>query len=181
MIGIARPPRACAHALIGAVVVIGLAACSGSSTVVNTPTRSVATQSTTPAHTRTPSSTPSRRHTSSTTSAHGPAATVTPSRGLHSGQVVTVRGTGFSPDEQLTVIECASKGSATGPGDCNLAAMMGVSSTSTGTVEVGFTVVRGPFGANRVVCNAKTTCLISVTQASLHPTEEADVPIRFAS
>ena len=43
------------------------------------------------------------------------------------------------------------------------------------------TVVRGPFGANKIVCGPKQACLVSVTQASLTPTEEADAPITFAA
>jgi len=34
-------------------------------------------------------------------------------------------------------------------------------------------------GANNIVCCAGRACLISVTQATLSPTEEADAPISF--
>jgi hypothetical protein len=106
--------------------------------------------------------------------------TVLPAHGLHDGQRVTVTGRGFSPDEALTVIQCADKGQKTGAGDCNLPEMQTASSDADGRVSTTLTVARGPFGANKVVCSSEQFCLISVTQASLHPTEEADAQITFA-
>ncbi len=67
------------------------------------------------------------------------------------------------------------------PGDCNLTGMQSVSAGSDGSVSTALTVLVGPFGAHHVVCSAHAPCLISVTQASLQPTEEADTVIRFAS
>src|SRR5215510_13337746 len=46
--------------------------------------------------------------------------TVTPATGLKSTQTVAVQASGFSPGESLVVTECAAKGTATQPGDCNL-------------------------------------------------------------
>jgi hypothetical protein len=109
-----------------------------------------------------------------------PAISVTPSHGLADHQNVHVRATGFSPDEQLQVIQCLDRGNATGPGDCNLADMLSVSSDAAGQVSATLAVLRGPFGANRVSCTTQHRCLVSVTQASLNPTEEADAPITFA-
>ena len=88
--------------------------------------------------------------------------------------------TGFSPDEPLTVIQCADKGQATGAGDCNLPSMLAASSDANGRLVTTLAVSRGPFGANAVVCTAKQPCLISVTQASLNPTEQANSAISFA-
>jgi hypothetical protein len=104
-----------------------------------------------------------------------------PRTGLRDGQTVRVRGTGFSPNETLTVIQCAQKGEATGPGDCNLSALMTVTTDASGAVQARLRVVKGPFGANGIVCSARQACLISVTQATLSPTEEADQPIVFAT
>jgi hypothetical protein len=58
--------------------------------------------------------------------------------------------------------------------------MTPVTTDGLGNVSLQLTVLRGPFGANKIVCSAKQPCLISVTQASLTPTEEADAPISFA-
>lgn len=106
--------------------------------------------------------------------------TVTPHSGLRDGQQVRVAAAGFSPDEPLQVIQCADKGNATGPGDCNLTGMLTVSSDASGRVDVRLKVLRGPFGTNRIVCSAHQHCLVSVTQASMQPSEEADAPITFA-
>jgi hypothetical protein len=105
--------------------------------------------------------------------------TVTPATGLKSTQTVVVQASGFSAGESLVVTQCASKGTATGPGDCNLTGMQNVTADAGGRVRVGFTVRKGPFGANNIVCGAAQACLISVTQATLSPTEEADAPISF--
>jgi hypothetical protein len=41
--------------------------------------------------------------------------------------------------------------------------------------------MKGPFGSNQIVCSATQKCLISVTQLTPNPTEEADTDITFAS
>ena len=87
---------------------------------------------------------------------------------------------GFSGNEALVVTECAPKGARTGAGDCNLTGMQSVTSDANGTVRADFTVDQGPFGANKVTCGPSQACLVSVTQASLSPTQEADERITFA-
>lgn len=104
---------------------------------------------------------------------------MTPATGLKSGQKVLVQASGFSPGESLVVTECAAKSTATGPGDCNLNGMQSVTADASGQVKVDFTVSKGPFGANNIVCGPAQACLISVTQATTSPTEEADTPITF--
>lgn len=104
---------------------------------------------------------------------------VTPNTALPSVAVVRVIGSGFSPNEALVVNECAAKGAATGPGDCNLAGITAVTADAHGKVSLRFRVTRGPFGANRIVCSAAQPCLVSVSQATISPTEEADAPIAF--
>jgi hypothetical protein len=154
-----------------AVVVIAaaLSACSsGSSNVVRTPTA--------PA----PSSSSPSSSASTTSEAGKPAVKVTPATGLQDKQIVLVNASGFSPNEALQVIECADKGTKTGAGDCNLSGMLAVTSDATGNVRAQLRVLRGPFGGNKIVCGSTQHCLVSVTQASLAPTEEADGAIEFA-
>ena len=105
--------------------------------------------------------------------------TVNPATGLKSGQRVRVQASGFSPGEALVITQCASKGTATGPGDCNLNAMQGVTADDSGRVRADFTVTKGPFGANNIVCGPAQACLISVTQATPSLTQEADALITF--
>ena len=159
---------------VGAVVLVATGCGSSGSGVVRPPTGSAGTPSTAATSTAATSAPPS-----SAKRAH-PAMTVRPSSGLADHQKVQVHGTGFTPGEPLQVIQCAALGNATGPGDCNLTGMLSVSSDASGSVTATVTVLRGPFGTNRVMCTTQHSCLISITQASLHPTEEADAPITFA-
>ena len=154
---------------------IALAGCGSSGSVVRAPSSSVA-PSPTPS-----SSSPVPPSSSTSAGPRHPTVVVTPSSGLKSGQAVTVTGSGFSPAESLQVVQCAAKQASTGPGDCNLTGMLPATSDASGRVSARLTVVRGPFGANKIVCGAVQACLISVTQASLKPTEEADAPISFAA
>jgi hypothetical protein len=150
---------------------LALAACSsGSKVVVHTPTVSTQTGSAS-STAATPSASESRASKLS--------AKVTPATGLSDKQQVQVDAAGFTAGEALTVIECAQKGNATGPGDCNLGGMTPVTADGLGNISVPLTVLRGPFGANKIVCSTKQPCLVSVTQASLNPTQEADAPISF--
>ena len=134
--------------------------------------------------TTTPASVTSTTPTTSPATTALPAATqtvtVTPNSGLKSSQAVLVRAVGFSPGEALVVTECAAKGAATGPGDCDLANMQSVTSNANGELTTQFTVSKGPFGAHNIVCGPSQACLVSVTQATLSPTQEADARISFA-
>lgn len=85
-----------------------------------------------------------------------------------------MEASGFSPGESLVVTECAAKGTATGPGDCDLADLLSVTSDAGGRVRVEFRVTEGPFGASNIVCGPGQACLISVTQETPSPTQEAD-------
>jgi hypothetical protein len=57
--------------------------------------------------------------------------------------------------------------------------MQTVASDARGRVDVQVTVTKGPFGADNIVCGPAQACLISVTQATPSPTQEADTPITF--
>jgi hypothetical protein len=152
------------------LIAAALSACSsGSSNVVRTPTAQAPS-----------SSSPSSSASTTSAAAGKPAVKVTPATGLQDKQIVLVNASGFSPNEALQVIECADKGTKTGAGDCNLSGMLAVTSDATGNVRAQLRVLRGPFGGNKIVCGSTQHCLVSVTQASLAPTEEADGAIEFA-
>ena len=133
--------------------------------------------------TTTPPPAPTTAPATATSSAPAPSGhqkvTVTPATGLKSGQKALVQASGFSPRESLVVTQCAAKGAATGPGDCDLNDMQSVTSDASGQVKFDLTVTKGPFGANNIVCGPAQPCLISVTQAIPSPTQEADTPITF--
>jgi hypothetical protein len=164
---------------IGTVVLVGaLTACGGSSVIVRTgPAGSTIHAPASSALTNTPDVS----STSSARPAPSPVITLRPSAGLSDGELVQVVGTGFSPNEALQVIECADKGTKTGPGDCDLGGILNATSDASGRVTAQLRVRRGPFGINKIVCDLPLRCLLSVTQASLSPTEEADAPITFGS
>lgn len=160
-----------------AVAAVFAAGCgSGGSSAVRTPT-SVGS-ATSPSVVTTFLTSP--KATSASASPGAQHVTITPSQQLTDGQHVQVRASGFTPGEALQVIQCADKGTATGPGDCNLSGMLATNADSSGSVQATVTVLRGPFGGNAIVCSTAQPCLISVTQATLSPTEEADARISFA-
>jgi hypothetical protein len=163
----------------GTVLFVGaLTACGGSSVIVRTgPPGSTIHASAIP----TSLSTPDVSSSSSVHPAPSPVIILRPSAGLRDGELVQISGTGFSPNEALQVIECADKGAKTGPGDCDLGGILNETSDASGRVSAQLRVSRGPFGINKIVCDVQIHCLVSVTQASLSPTEEADAPITFAS
>lgn len=142
-------------------------ACGDSSDTVVRPPSSPA-----PVTTPTPSQEPSRlpRH---------PVVTTRPATGLVDGQVVRVTGSGFSAGISLVVVQCADKGSKTSSGDCNIAALVSVRADAEGKVATPLTVRKGPFGSPPQVCSARQRCLVSVTEAALAPSEEADGVISF--
>lgn len=157
-----------AGTLVAAALVSLAAACSGSSDqVVRPPSSSAPTASSTP--------------TPAQTSA-GPrqqVAVAHPATGLVEGQSITVTGRGFSPGKGLVVVECLDRGTATGSGDCNMSALVSAQADAKGDVTAQLKVSKGPFGNPPVLCSQAHPCLVSITEAALSPTEEADAPIAF--
>jgi neocarzinostatin family protein len=172
-VGIVNFPRWWAAAAVLAVFAAG---CGSSPAVVvrsptTTPPPATAPAPATASGTATPSAT--------ATGGNAQHVTVTPATGLRAAQQVLVQASGFSPGESLVVTQCAAKGTATGPGDCDLTSMQGATADASGRIKLELTVSKGPFGANKIVCGPAQACLISVTQATPSPTEEADAPIAF--
>lgn len=146
-----------------------LAGCGGGSElVVRPPTSRLPSPTATAAS---PTATPSV--------AVNPKVAVAPATGLKDGQTVHVTATGFSPGEALVVLECADKGHQTSQGDCDLTNLVPVTTDGSGRVETDLSVHVGPFGANKVTCSATQPCLVSVSQASLNASQEADTRISF--
>jgi len=108
--------------------------------------------------------------------------TITPDTGLTDGQVVTVIGKGFTPGAQVSLTECADKGTATTADDCNLDGVKIATAGPTGTVTAQFPVAKGPFGGNHIVCSASQKCLVSIANAGAGSgTEVATRDISFTS
>ena len=105
--------------------------------------------------------------------------TITPATGLKSSETVKLAATGFSAGEALVVTECANKVTATSEGDCNVGSLKSVTSNSSGDVNTTFTVLKGPFGTNHIVCSTPTACVVAVTQATPKPTQDATAIVSF--
>jgi len=157
-------------AILVGVFAVALAACGGGSN------SAVRTGSTSPPKTTTTSSTTT---TTLSPSRVAPKIVATPATNLLASQRIQITGSGFSKNEPLVVTECADKGTATTSNDCNLAGMVQVITDANGKVSASIVVLKGPFGVNRIVCGPTQRCLVSVTQAALQPTEEADAQIQF--
>lgn len=138
----------------------GLSACSSSS------------------HATAPTSVPTP---SKTTTSAQPALVISPAEPLQSPATIQLTATGFSPGESLVVAECANKGTSTSEADCNLAGIKAITADSSGRVHTTFTVTKGPFGTNHITCNQPRSCLVSVTQPTPNPTQDATAPLTFTS
>lgn len=138
-------------------------------------------QTSKPASSPAPTPSQSRAPSQGAAAAGHPSVTVSPATGLRNGQQVTVVASGFPASGMLVITECADKGTATGPADCDLAAVQTVTSSASGGVHASFTVNRGPFGANHIVCSAQQRCLVSVSQPTATNPVEATEDISFAA
>jgi hypothetical protein len=140
-----------------------LAACSGGSSATNSST------TTTPTSSSPTSTVKAAQHL-----------TITPATGLNSSETVKLAATGFTPNESLVVTECANKGTATTEGDCYIGSTLDtVTADSSGDVNTTFTVLKGPFGTNHIVCSTPTACVVAVTQATPKPTQDATAIVSF--
>jgi hypothetical protein len=163
--------------ILAAVVLV--AACGSSKN--NNSAASATTTTAAPATTTTAAPTTTTTVASTTTTV-GQNMTITPDTGLHDLQVVTVNGTGFTPGEKdIGVNECADKGNNTMAGDCDLAGTKTVIPDASGNITLQFTVKKGPFGGNNIVCSAAQKCLVSISQLVASPTESASLDIAFSS
>ncbi len=164
--------------LVGVLIgmAVTFAACSSKSAGSTTTTAPGASSTTgAPATTATTSA-----PTTSTTA--GPTMKITPSTGLTNMQAVTITATGFPPNYQLGVTECANKGAQTGEGDCDIPDIKITNTNSEGDVT-GYTYHPnlGPFGQNQIVCTKAPGCIVSLAQAgSADPKYVATAVISFS-
>jgi hypothetical protein len=150
-------------------LVVALAACS--SNKATTPTTKAPGTSTT-------ASTAAAATTSTTA---GQTITITPSTGLTNNEMVQITGTGYLPNEELGVTECANKGAQTGAGDCNLGGIKVTKANAAGAVSYKFAVALGPFGQNMIVCTNSPGCIVSVAQEGVaSPAQVATAMLSFS-
>lgn len=165
-----------ARTLLPTIALLSVAAaCGGGSEQVVRPPASVPPTSSTPT-----AAAPSALSPSTTAGPpRHPVAVVQPAAGLVEGQRVTVTGRGFSPGLALVVVQCLNRGTATGSADCNLSQLVNAQADASGRVTAHLLVSKGPYGTPPLQCSSAHPCLVSITEAKLQPTEEADAPISF--
>lgn len=112
----------------------------------------------------------------------GPSITVTPSTGLHGGQVVTVSVNGFPANASLAVIQCSPLVATAGPSACNTGGVKLVSTGANGTATTTLAVVTGAVGtAPGSTCpGAGGACVVSAAQVTSQSVN-ASATIMFAS
>ena len=108
-------------------------------------------------------------------------ASVTPSTGLHDGQAVTVRWSGYTPGEVVNILECSNVEIATASSaGCSFAHAAILHPDPTGSGSTVLHVGTGAVGNG--VCDAAHSCDVIVNNASsTDPAATKEVPIRFAS
>jgi len=105
---------------------------------------------------------------------------VDPCADLTDGQTVTVYAAGFSPGLTVGINQCSTETDDTGSG-CNLGGLKTMEIGDDGTASSEYIVIKGPFGADEVVCEPPTQCLLSVGELAAGEVERADgVDINFA-
>jgi hypothetical protein len=110
----------------------------------------------------------------------GPAVSVSPATGLTDGGSVQVVATGFTPGLLYAITECGNKGVATSGADC-APGVKNVTANVSGAFDSTFSVVKGPFGANNIVCAGTQACMLVVSPAGVpNPTEVAVAAIAFS-
>jgi len=100
-------------------------------------------------------------------SAAGPVIKVTPAKGLTNGQKVTVSGSGFTPNDNVYVIQCLT--TAKGQADCATTGLVPVVIDAKGKLaKTTFTVATGAVGAK--TCGTSkadaSSCDVSVGNAT---------------
>ncbi len=114
----------------------------------------------------------------------GPTITVTPNTGLTNNQTVVVAGSGFTPSDQVYVIECYA--TATNQSGCNTAGATPATIDSTGTLaSTNFVVTTGQIGstASGGTCGTSASdlsnCVIAV--ANITGADRGVASITFAT
>ncbi len=108
-------------------------------------------------------------------------ATVAPSTGLHDGQAVTVRWSGYTPGKVVNILECSHVDIATASSaGCSFAHAAILHPDPTGSGSAVLHVGTGAIGNG--VCDEVHSCYVIVNDASsTNPADTKALPIRFAS
>ncbi|HEY5886474.1 MAG TPA: neocarzinostatin apoprotein domain-containing protein [Acidimicrobiales bacterium] len=116
---------------------------------------------------------------------------VTPAEGLADGDEITIEATGFEPNLDLGITQCASEGDpdnnmeTTGAEHCNLRAVGSVTADADGAVSTTYVVAAGQtMTANTeagVTCDAEHDCVVSVGELVPDPdAQRVTFQLKFA-
>jgi dienelactone hydrolase len=107
-------------------------------------------------------------------------ATVTPNTGLHDGETVTVKWSGYTPGKVVNILECSTvEISTASSAGCSFAHAAILHPDPTGSGSVGLDIGTGVIGNG--MCDATHKCYVVVNNASsTDPAGSRVVPIRFA-
>lgn len=145
------------------------------------PGTSTSGQTSAPSGSRTTSGGSGGTHTVGPSSA---AITVVPSTGLYNKETVTIHGTHFKTGTSVIIVECVDYGSQTQQTNCTYGPYLfppAFRPAADGTFSRKFVVYSSfsGIGGGHNTCSSATPCIISVTEPSNNPTEEADAHIYF--
>ena len=103
---------------------------------------------------------------------------VTPSTNLTKGQKVSVSGSGFTPNDQVYLVECLLK--ATGQNGCDVATATPVTITAKGVLPpTAFSVVTGVVGSGTCGTNASNLKACALSAGNASGGDSAVAPIVF--
>jgi Neocarzinostatin family len=116
---------------------------------------------------------------------------VTPAEGLADGDEIAIEATGFEPNLDLGITQCASEGDpdnnmeATGAEHCNLRAVGSVTSDADGAVSTTYVVAAGQTMTDNteagVTCDAEHDCVVSVGELVPDPdAQRVTFQLKFA-
>ena len=108
-------------------------------------------------------------------------ASVTPNTGLHDGQAVTVRWSGYTPGKVVNILECSEVDITTASSaGCSFSHAAILHPDPTGSGSATLDVGTGAIGNG--VCDVGHSCYVIVNNASsTDPADTKALPIRFAS
>ena len=116
---------------------------------------------------------------------------VTPAEGLADGDEIAIEATGFEPNLDLGITQCASEGDpdnnmeTTGAEHCNLRAVGSVTSDADGAVSTTYVVAAGQTLTTNteagVTCDAEHDCVVSVGELVPDPdAQRVTFQLKFA-
>lgn len=107
-----------------------------------------------------------------------PKLVVKPSTNLTKGQAVMVSGTGFTPNDQVYLVECL--GNASGQNGCDISTATPVTITASGTLpSTSFVVVTGPVGSGTCGTSAANLNSCAISAGNAGGGDSASAPISF--